>query len=75
MIFHGIFVFRGREGDKWSDRDKHRDHERDKERGDRDRPRDRDRERDRYYPRNHIGPVRDWHSNPGGRDFKERYSV
>lgn len=62
---------RGREGEKWSDRDKHRDHERDKERGDRDRPRDRDRERDRYYPRNHVGPVRDWHSNPGGRDFKE----
>ncbi|KAK7065217.1 hypothetical protein SK128_026352, partial [Halocaridina rubra] len=56
----------GRDGDKWSDRDKNRDR-------DRDRPRDRDRDRDRNFPRNHGpgGPGRDWHNNPGGRDFKE----
>ncbi|XP_066973477.1 chromodomain-helicase-DNA-binding protein 1 isoform X4 [Macrobrachium rosenbergii] len=64
---------RGREGEKWGDRDKNRD--RDRERGDRDRPRDRDRDRDRdrNYPRSHGpgGPGRDWHGNPGGRDFKE----
>lgn len=62
---------RGREGDKWSDRDKSRDRDRDRDRSDRDRPRDRDRDRDRNYPRNHPGPGREWHNSPGGRDFKE----
>ena len=71
MMLISCFVYRGREIDKWGEREKNRDRDRDKDRG--DRPRDRDRDRDRYYSRNHGGPGRDWHNSPGSREFKERY--
>lgn len=71
MMLISYFVYRGRELEKWGEREKSRDRDRDKDRG--DRPRDRDRDRDRYYSRNHGGPGRDWHNSPGPREFKERY--